>query len=179
MTARWERLRQAMRGDGTLPIGEALHPAVLAATGVLILNDWVWKPWAPAGRWQATVTGKLSDLAGLAAAPVLLTALIGLGLWVARRAGAPVEPRLTRRRLISAVIATGAGFTAIKISPMAAGWFTAAIGLVRPATVAPDRTDLLCLPMLAVAYRAGLDELRRNVSTGAPLAPPRLHGASP
>lgn len=161
MPARWERLRQAMRGDGTLPIGEAMHPVVLAAMGVLILNDWVWKPWAPPGGWQGAVTGKLSDLAGLAAAPVVLTALIGLGLWVARRAGARVEPALTPGRLRAAILATGAGFAAIKLSPSAAGWFTGLIGLVRPAAVAPDRTDLLCLPMLAVAYHVGRDELRR------------------
>ncbi len=162
-----------MRGDGTLPIGEAMHPAVLAAVGVLILNDWVWKPWARPGGWQAAVTGKLSDLAGLAAAPVVLTAVVGLGLWIARRAGAPVEPALTRRRLLAAIAATGAGFTAIKLSPTAAGWFTAAIGLVRSAAVAPDRTDLLCLPMLGVAYLAGRDELRRlGSSVGARLRSP-------
>lgn len=157
MTARWERLRRALRGDGSLPLGEALHPVALAALALLVVNDWVLKP-----RWGPNLlTGKLSDVAGLAAAPVVLTALVGLVLLAARALGARVDPFLTRRRLALAVTATGAGFAAIKLSPTAAGWFTAAIGLVRPASVALDRTDLLCLPMLAVAWWIGRDELRR------------------
>lgn len=157
MTARWERLRRALRGDGSLPLGEALHPVALAALALLVVNDWVLKP-----RWGPNLlTGKLSDVAGLAAAPVVLTALVGLVLRAPRALGARVDPFLTRRRLALAVAATGAGFAAIKLSPTAAGWFTAAIGLVRPASVALDRTDLLCLPMLAVAWWIGRDELRR------------------
>jgi hypothetical protein len=124
---------------------------------VLVVNDWVLKP-----RFGASfVTGKLSDVAGLAAAPVVLTALIGLVLLAAQKLGARVDPRLTRRRLVLAIAATGVVFTAIKLSARAAGWFTDALGAFRTATVHLDRTDLACLPMLAVAYWIGRDELRR------------------
>lgn len=156
----YERLRRGLRGgDGaeTLPIGEALHPVTLLAMIVLVVNDWVLK----ARLGPSFVTGKLSDVAGLAAAPVVLTALVGLVLLAAKKLGARVDPRLTARRLWLAIVATGAVFTAIKLSARAAGWFTDAIGWIRPATVHLDRTDLACLPMLVVAYWIGRDELRR------------------
>lgn len=155
----WERLRVGLRGGpgpGVLPIGEAMHPVALAAMALLVLNDWVLK-----ARYGGMLTGKLSDLTGLAAAPVVLTALIGLALLGARRLGARVDPYLTHRRLVLATLATGAVFAAIKLSPAAAGWFTDLLGLVRHAEVRLDRTDLLCLPALAIAYWIGRDELRR------------------
>jgi hypothetical protein len=155
----WERLRRGLRGGagrGILPIGEAFHPVTLAAMAILVVNDWVLKR-----TWPGAITGKLSDLAGLAAAPVVLTALVGLALMLARRLGARVEPYLTHTRLVAATLATGAGFAAIKLSPRVAGWFIRALGVFRPASVAPDRTDLWCLPMLVVAYWIGRDELRR------------------
>ncbi|HEX8110583.1 MAG TPA: hypothetical protein VF516_22785, partial [Kofleriaceae bacterium] len=62
----FEQLRRRLRGVDhaqapALPLGEALHPAALAAVAVLVVNDWVYKPLAP-----GAITGKLSDLAGLA-----------------------------------------------------------------------------------------------------------------
>ena len=156
----YERLRRSLRGGvgaDVLPIGEALHPVTLLAVGVLVLNDWVLKP-----RFVGSfVTGKLSDIAGLAAAPVVLTALIGLVLGAAAKLGARIDPRLTHRRLLLAILATGAVFAAIKLDARAASWFTDALGVLRPATVHLDRTDLACLPMLAIAYWIGRDELRR------------------
>lgn len=156
----YERLRRTLRGgDGTrvLPIGEALHPVALLAMIVLVVNDWVLKP-----RFGPSfVTGKLSDLAGLAAAPVVLTALIGLVLLAGKKLGARIDPLLTRRRLVLAIAATGLLFAAVKLSARAAGWFTDLLGVIRPATVHLDRTDLACLPMLAIAYWIGRDELRR------------------
>jgi hypothetical protein len=160
VTARWERLRRALRGDGNLPIGEALHPVAIAAMLVLVVNDWVLKPRAVPASWQSALTGKLSDLAGLAAAPVVLTAFVGLVLYALRALGARVDPYLTYGRLVLAIAATGITFSAIKLSPTAAGWFTDLLGLVRPASVALDRSDLFCLPMLAVAWWIGTDELR-------------------
>ncbi len=119
----YERLRRSLRGGvgaDVLPIGEALHPVALLAIGVLLLNDWVLKR-----RFTGSaVTGKLSDLAGLAAAPVVLTALIGLVLLAAAKLGARIDPRLTQRRLVLAVLATGVVFAAIKLDTRAAGWFT-------------------------------------------------------
>jgi hypothetical protein len=152
----YERLRRALRAGG-LPLGEALHPVTLAASAVLVANDWLLKP-----RWGPNlVTGKLSDLAGLVLAPLVLTAAIGLVLVVVGRFGARVHPTLTHRRLVGAVVATGAVFAAIKLSERAASWFTGALGMFRHAAVVVDPTDLVCLPMLVVAYWIGRDELRR------------------
>jgi hypothetical protein len=105
---------------------------------LLIVNDWLLKP-----RWPGAITGKLSDLAGLIFAPVVLSAAIGL---VTRRA-------LTRTRLLACIAATGAVFAALKLAPS-----SLALG---PLHFVADRTDLLCLPALAVAYWIGRDELGR------------------
>lgn len=148
----YERLRRSLRAGG-LPIGEAMHPVTLVALAVMVVNDWILKPrYGP-----SAVTGKLSDLGGLVAAPVVLTAAIGLLL----RALGRKDPFLTQRRLVLAIAATGGIFATIKLSERAAGWFTAALGLVRHAEVYLDPTDLLCLPVLAITYWIGRDELRR------------------
>ncbi|MGE0398186.1 MAG: hypothetical protein AB7T06_15900 [Kofleriaceae bacterium] len=159
-----ERVRQSLRGGdgaGVLPIGEALHPVTLLSLVVLVVNDWVLKPRVDHDSWASAVTGKLSDVSGLVAAPVVLTALIGLLLLVAQKLGAPVRPHLTHRRLVLSIVATGGVFAAIKLWPRASQWFVDALSVVRPAQVYLDRTDLWCLPALAVAYWIGRDELRR------------------
>ena len=166
-------LRRALRGgDGreVLPVGEALHPATLVALALLVLNDWVLKPAFAHTPWAHAITGKLSDLAGLAAAPVILTALVGLLCLAARRLGARVDPFLTQRRLLLAILATGVAFAAVKLSATAAAWFVALLSHVRPAAVMVDATDLLCLPALAIAWAIGRDELRRlgQEPTGSP-----------
>ncbi|MGE0868851.1 MAG: hypothetical protein AB7P03_09820 [Kofleriaceae bacterium] len=154
----YERARRSLRGGG-LPIGEAVHPVTLAAVLVLLVNDWVLKPrFGP-----SPVTGKLSDIAGLIATPVLLSALIGLVLLLANKLGVRVAAPLTTRRLACCVAATGLAFTAVKLSEHAATWFVRAVEVLgRPAEVYLDRTDLLCLPALAVTWWIGRDELRRQ-----------------
>ena len=180
----FERVRRATRGvdralTPALPLGEALHPACLAAVALLAGNDWLLKPhlagWLPDGlRGAAAVlTGKLSDVAGLACAPVLLSAALGLVLHVAARLGARLDPSLSRRRLVGCLAATAAVFVAVKLSPAAAEALAAALSWLRPAHIQPDPSDLLCLPALAVAYRIGRDELRR-VPLGRPAALHRL-----
>jgi hypothetical protein len=146
-----------------------MHPVTLAAVVVLAVNDWVLKP-----RMAGALTGKLSDVAGLAFAPVILTAAIGLGLALAARLGARVDPSLTRRRLVACIAATGACFAAVKLSPAAAELLVDLLSAFgRPATIYLDRTDLFALPALAVAYWIGKDELRR-IPLGKPAAIHRL-----
>lgn len=137
---------------------------------VLVVNDWVLKP-----RWHSWVTGKLSDVAGLAFAPVLLTAVIGLALYVVRRRAA----YLTHGRLVAACAATAIGFALVKtVEPVRA--FAASL-LGHGAEFYPDWTDLLCLPAVLVAYAIGRDELARlredrargDLPGGADTAPPR------
>jgi hypothetical protein len=145
-----------------------MHPLTLLCVFLLVLNDWVLKR-----HWHGGLVGKLSDLAGLAFAPVILTAAIGLSLAVAARLGLRVDPSLTRRRLLLCIAATGAGFAAIKLSPAAADALIRVLEIVRPAEVYLDRTDLLTLPALAIAYWIGRDELRR-IPLGKPAAIHRL-----
>ena len=125
---------------------------------MLLLTDWVLKRWdaAPAAR-----TGKLSDVAGLVFAPLLCTAVLDLVLMVAARAGAPVDYRLGPRRLLAAVLATGALFTAVKLSSAAAATLVTAAGAVGlDWHIVSDPTDLLALPALGVALWVGRREIR-------------------
>ncbi|HEX7842605.1 MAG TPA: hypothetical protein VF469_34265, partial [Kofleriaceae bacterium] len=166
----FERLRRALRGVDhaaapALPLGEAVHPVALAAVALLAVNDWVLKPHlgrAAPGATASIVTGKLSDVAGLVFAPVVLSAAIGLLLHAAARLGARIDPSLSRGRLLGCTVATGCVFAAVKLHPDAARALVRAIShLGRPAAITLDRTDLLCLPALAIAWWIGRDELRR------------------
>ena len=150
-----------------------MHPVTLAAVLLLVVNDWLLKP-----HFQGAITGKLSDLAGLAFAPVVLSAALGLGLAALARLGVRVDPSLSRRRLLACIVATGAGFAAVKLSPAAAEAAARALShLGRPASFYLDRTDLACLPALAIAWWIGRDELRR-VPLGRPAAIHRLGRAA-
>ena len=141
----------------------------LACVVLLVVNDWVLKRHMP-----GAVTGKLSDLAGLAFAPVVLSSAIGLLLHGAAALGARGDPARSRRRRIGCLGATGVGFAAVKLAPWAADGVERALGaLGRPATIVLDRTDLLALPALAIAWWVGRDELRR-VPLGRPSAIHRL-----
>jgi hypothetical protein len=170
----FERVRRALRGGDraetpAFPVGEALHPIALAAVAVLLVNDWVLKP-----RFGGAVTGKLSDVAGLVFAPVALSAAIGIALGIAARLGARIDPSLSRRRLALCVVATAAGFAAVKLDADAARALAALVSRFgRPAHVVLDRSDLWCLPALAIAAWIGRDELRR-VPLGRPAAIHRL-----
>ncbi len=169
--ALYERVRRVLRGTDraeapALPVGEALHPVTLAAIALLVVNDWVLKP-----RFGPSfVTGKLSDIAGLIFAPVVLSAAIGLALTPLR---AWIDPSLSRRRLILCVVATGAGFAAVKLDADFAALVARAIGFIRHAAFYPDLTDLYCLPALFIALWIGRDELAR-VPLGRPAAIHRL-----
>lgn len=176
-----ERLRRALRGVDraeipAFPVGEAMHPVALLCVLLLLLNDWVLKRMFPTGPMHLVV-GKLSDITGLVFAPVVLTAAIGLGLALAAKLGAKVDPSLTRRRLVLSIIATGAVFAAIKLIPEVTDLFVRASSILRPASVTMDRTDLLTLPALLIAYWIGRDELRR-IPLGKPAAIHRLGRAA-
>lgn len=139
---------------------------VVLAIALLTLNDHVLK-----AAWPGVVTGKLSDLAGLAFFPVLLAA----GWELVTRA------LIGRRGAVAFVVATGLVFAATKTLPAAALAWGYALGLLQwpvrallhggaalaPAHVVVDPTDLLALPALL----APLLLLRARASLPAPAAP--------
>jgi hypothetical protein len=135
---------------------------------LLVLNDHFLKT-----RFPGFVTGKLSDLAGLAFFPLLLQAVWELGQ---HALGRPWKP--SRRALAVSVATTGVVFSLVKLWPPASeayrwvwgllqwpvaalvravrgeelpGWF--AVALVR------DPTDLLALPALGIAAWIGSTRL--------------------
>jgi hypothetical protein len=137
---------------GAVPAGELFHPAVLLTLVLLVLNDRVWK--AAYGSWW---TGKLSDVCGLACFPLVVTAACDAAAWVVAKVGAPIDFTLRRWKLAAAIGATAVGFVAIKLSPEAG----ARVARWLHGTIAPDRTDLLALPALAIAWWIGTRELAR------------------
>jgi hypothetical protein len=133
----------------------ALHPTALGALALLIVNDHVLKALYPG--W---LTGKLSDVAGLAAFPLLVAAGGQLvGLWPGGI-----------RTVAAIALAAGAAFTAIKLCSPAGDLYRIALAALQwpvraiaaalhgdqlpalgRAHLTPDRTDLLALPALIVS----------------------------
>lgn len=134
----------------------------LAALLVLLVNDHVLKSWAGGAGVDAAIAGKLSDLGGLLFFPLLLTATLDLLLMLLARLGAPVDFSLRRWKLLLACGSTAGVFLAIKISGPAA---EQVVGMLRhlgvAARIAVDPTDLIALPMIAVAYWLGRAEIVR------------------
>lgn len=132
------------------------HPAVLAAVVLLALNDQVLK-----ARCPSWLTGKLSDVAGLAFFPLLLAALV-----------APVAPRCGHRRLVAGcLLATGLVFAAVKCVPAATDVYRVGLGLLQwplralvslahgapvlppaPVFAVTDPSDLLALPAMSLSW---------------------------
>ena len=147
-----------------------LHPVALVALAVLVLNDHVLK-----AAYPGFLTGKLSDIAGVALLPLVLVAgweLLGAALG----RGSGPRPRV----LGAAILVTGIGFAVVKLLPPAAeafGWvlgavqwpFALASGLVAghallapaAAPIVADPTDLLALPALWLAAWVGAARLRQ------------------
>lgn len=147
-----------------------LHPAVLAALALLVVNDHVLKG-ALAHTSLDVVTGKLSDFAGLAFFPVLLFSLVEIAI---RRAPASV------RVVVVCVALTELVFAATKTWAPAADlyrlaiaclqWPVHALAAVVDARPAPglvpvrhvvDPTDLVALPAAGLALFVGI---RRTTS---------------
>lgn len=131
-----------MAGRSTL-----LHPVPLLAMVALVVND----HWAKAA-FDNFVTGKVSDVAGMIFFPLLLVAMVEL-----------LRPRVDRRVLVGAIVATGVVFALVKTwPPMTAlycwglGFLQAPVrGAVVPVSVQADVTDLWALPALWVPWWVG------------------------
>lgn len=145
---------------GGLPAAELLAPLPLLALALLVVNDWALKP-STAPRW---LTGKLSDVAGLAVFPLIVTASLDVVLAGVARLGARVDFTLRRWKLAVACVATAGGFAAMKLSPAIARLVADALSAtVIDSRVVPDPTDLLALPAVALAWWHG----RRAIARGS------------
>ncbi|MFZ5481657.1 MAG: hypothetical protein ACOZNI_33145 [Myxococcota bacterium] len=123
-----------------------LHPVAIAAIVVLAAND----HWGKAA-YPGLVTGKLSDFAGLLFFPLLLQGLVEL-----------FTRRVDRRVLVASAIATAVVFALVKTTPFVEvyrwglGLLQAPVrGAWRPVHVEQDPTDLVAIPMVAVAVWIG------------------------
>jgi hypothetical protein len=156
------RVRRWLAGeDGpdrdALPAGELLHPAALAAVALLVVNDHLLK--GPGPGW---LTGKLSDVAGLVFAPLLLTTLVDCALAGAARLGAPVDPSLRPKKLGAALIVIGAGFVLVElVAPVTALYLGVLDAVGLPSRATRDATDLFALPALGLAWWIGRGEIAR------------------
>ncbi len=139
-----------------LPCAELLAPVPLAAIALVAINDWWWKPHA---TLPAAWTGKLSDVGGVIALPLVLTAALALALRAAARLGAPVDWTLRRWKLGLALALTAAAVAATKLSPDVAATVAALLG--KDAQIYVDRSDLLVLPALVVPWWHGRRTIAR------------------
>lgn len=155
---------QAGRTPGEL----VLHPVALGSLVLLLVNDHVLKGWGPG--W---LTGKLSDVAGLAFLPFLLVALHDVAL----RRDAPGV-----RSAVVAASSTGLLFAAVKLLDPVRSTAAEAAGLARepldrlaalltggaaphggPAVVVADPSDVLAV----VACAAVVLVVRRRAAAAA------------
>ncbi|WP_055478322.1 hypothetical protein [Sphaerimonospora mesophila] len=157
--------RTVRHGEATARAAAWLgHPVTMAAIGLLIVNDHLFKR-----LWPGAVTGKLSDFAGMLVAPALLALPFASAIRIAeaaaravRRPSDPREKPSGEWTAVAAILLTGALFTLVKTTAAGAETATAVWGLFTPpAQVIADPTDLVALPFLAVAWL-----VRRRVAGG-------------
>ena len=152
-----------------------LRPAPIVAAVVLVLNDHLFKR-----HLAGSVTGKLSDLAGLVFAPILAVSALEVVRWLARQ-----EWRATERDLIACSAAVGLAFVAAKFSPVVAHAFGDALGYVRypvrrrfdRVLITHDLTDLAALPVMLVAWFDASSVIRRQRASSRPQLCRRTSGS--
>jgi hypothetical protein len=117
------------------------HPLAILALVVLVLNDHVWKQ-----AYPGLVTGKLSDVAGLAFFPLFLAELLG-----------------RRLSLGLCALLTACVFTAVKLTPLGGDAYRYGLAALQwpwralagrpfaPVQLAKDATDLAALPAVLVS----------------------------
>ena len=123
-----------MRSE-VIPARALAHPLWWVALVLLVVNDHLFKG---ASVLPQPLVGKLSDVAGLFVAPMVLAALLG-----AR----------SRRATAAAHLATALGFTLVNLWPTVARAFEAATAATPwPWSIYADPTDLLALPAVLASW---------------------------
>lgn len=156
-----------------------VHPAMAAAVAVLALNDHWLKARLGTDPGAGIVTGKLSDVAGLAFFPALLVSVVEVARWARRRDRGGWA--CGRRELAAAMAVTAAGFAAVQTLPPAAAGYEALLAALRwcPGGLAAalsggpwpawpqvghvmDTTDNLCVPAVWASWWAAGQAWRRT-----------------
>lgn len=162
-----------MTAGRSIPGEGLLHPVALGCLLVLVVNDHVLK-----GAYPGTLTGKLSDLSGLAMFPWLLQSVIEQA---AQTSGRSIERG--RRTMVILAGITAAGFALVKLWAPAAETYRLALACarwpvrlvhaavvdapyppVRRSALTMDPTDLLCLPMVLVPVLLTPGQTLRSIS---------------
>lgn len=124
------------------PGSTLLHPIAIGALALLLVNDHVLKAAAPG--W---ITGKLSDVAGLALTPIVVVALWQLAAarlpWPGARR--PSVDVVSAAAVAASVVAVA--FALVKLSPLANDVYSVVIGPTRL-----DSGDLVALPAVALGW---------------------------
>ena len=143
----------------TRPAGLLTAPVVAGSLGLLIVNDHVLK-----AAFHNTLTGKLSDFAGLVFFPVLVVSIVEVLAW-AVGGWTPSRSKL----LLAAGLLTAAGFAGIQTVEPATELYRSIAGLLtgRQTMVVSDPTDLMALPACFVGWW-----LERRLSYPQPEAQP-------
>lgn len=133
---------------------EFIAPLPLAAVALLAVNDHVLK-----AAFHNTLTGKLSDIAGCFFLPLYVSALLSVMTAFSLRA-----------RLYAGALITTALFVSVSLSRVAADavcrWvsvFASPLGYTH-LRIAADPTDLIALPLVALAVAYGLSKERPCVA---------------
>lgn len=146
------------------------QPVTLATLLVLALNDQVLK-----AAWPGSLTGILSDVAGLVVAPLALQAAWEVLAWLRGTWHGPRQPVLA-----AAIVVVALAFISVQVWPPAtdayrvglglAQWpFRAAIALIggvplpdpSPVVAVGDAGDLLALPAIGITWWLGRRRVER------------------
>ena len=143
------------------PARALLTPTWIIALVLLVANDHWFKG---SGLLPDLLTGKLSDLAGMLVAPVLLATLLRVR---------------TRRALLACHVAVASVFAGIQLAPGFAAQWSALMGLFgHPWTITCDPTDLVALPLLLLSWALLVPEMDASKPALLPLQRTAIAGLS-
>jgi hypothetical protein len=151
-------------GDRTRPGDCILHPLILGLLVLWAVNDHLLKDW-----WANALTGKLSDVAGLAVFPLLPLSVYEIVCGLRGR-----SPGHARAVLVASLAAVGAVMVGINTSPAWADTYRVGLGALQwpfycaysglsgaelpglvPVVLTRDPTDLWTLPALFIPWWVG------------------------